>query len=305
VVGSGIGPPYSPHPAALGAERLPGEAGCGKIAGAVRAWDATHRTAQRRMTMTHGSEPRPDPWRKDDAGPTAAQPVPGPFPAPTHPAGPTPGWPGVPGPTAYAGYPAVDPDAPAWARQAHAQGAHQPPPAGYVQPVFPPTAQQQPYQQPGYVPAGYLPGPYAGGYPGGPRGPVKPGVITGAAVLGFVQAGLLVIAGLVSFAGARVLADLDVWVDGPGLLTVLGVLSLVAAGLLIAGGVTVHHRRPGLLIAGCGVSLALSLWWMVLLTQGSAELTLPLVFATMPIISLSLVLSAAARAWFRSGAASR
>jgi hypothetical protein len=189
--------------------------------------------------------------------------------------------------------------------------------------MFPPTAQQQPYQQPGYQPpgygpTGYPPGPYPpagyppqgyppGSYPSGgsPFGPVKPGVITAAAVLAFVQAGLLVFGGLVSFAGARVLADLDVSVDGPGLLTVLGILAVVAAGLLIAGGVLVHQRKPALLIAGSAVSLALSAWWLVLLSQGSAEVTLPLVFAVLPIIALCLVLGGAAKNWTRSGAGPR
>lgn len=266
--------------------------------------------------MTQGSDPGRDPWRKDNSDPTTAPPAPGPFPAPPYPAQSSPAW-------AAAPYPPVDPQAPAWARQAHAQGAYDPP-TGHVQPMFPPTSQQQPYQQPGYLPPGYAPpgypaqlppgayppgaypsGGYPPGYPAGPGGPVKPGVVTAAAVLAYVQAGFLVFGGLVSFAGARVLADLDVSVGGSGLLTVLGVLALVAAGLLIAGGVAIHHRKPGLLIAGCAVSLALSLWWLVLLGQESAGVTMPLLFTVLPIISVSLALGATARAWVRSGAAPR
>ena len=288
--------------------------------------------------MTHSAEPGPDPWRKDrpqDSGePTAVQPVPGPFPAPPYPSGghpypsapypaPSPAWDGPPSPP----YPAVDPQAPAWARQAHAQGAYEPaPPTGHAQPIFPPTQQQQPHQQPGYLPPGYVPngypqqgfpppgyvgpgfppGPYPPGtnpfvgYSPGPSGAPKPGVVTAAAVLAFVQAGFLVFGGLISFAGARVVADLSVAVDGSGLLITLGILALVAAGLLIAGGVSVQRRKPGLLIVGSAVSLGLSLWWLVLLSEGSAAVTTPLVFAVLPIISLSLALSAPARSWYRS-----
>ncbi len=262
--------------------------------------------------MTHGEEPRPDPWRKDQADPTVAQPVPGPFPSPPTSAAPyPPPYPYGPDPQAWSG---ADPNAPAWARQAHAQGAYAPPPTGgHVQPVFPPTPQQQPYQQPGYVPPGWVPGPYPGyppapygaGYP--PRGPVKPGVVTGAAVLAFVQAGLLVIGGIVTLAGGTALQSVDVSVQRglSGVLTVMGFLTLVAAGLLIAGGVTVHNRKPWLLVAGCALSLVLSVWWAVQFDILTFTVTWPLILAIMPIISLSLVFGPAARAWMRTGNAPR
>lgn len=312
--------------------------------------------------MTDGSAPPPDPWRKDarqDTGdpPTTVHPVAG---APT--------------------YPAVDPNAPAWARQAYAQGAHQPaappptaaypaypqnpayppnpavpppyppnpagsqsyppnPPSsgGYPQPMFPPTAQQQPYQQPGYLPPGYQPGVPPGGqgpgfppgpgaygpgypqagypqagyppagyppaghppgsYPQGPPGQVKPGVVTGAAVLAFIQGGLLVVAGIVTLAGGSALSDLDVSVSR----TYSGVLTVLGVLTLVSA---------GLLIAGgvtvqqrkpglliAGAVLSLLLSLWWAVQFGVVEGALT--FAVMPIISLSLILGATTRTWMR------
>lgn len=284
--------------------------------------------------MTHGSEPR-DPWRKEGDEPTAVQPVPGPFPAPPYPSesyqqpyqpGPAAGW-GAP----TTPYPAADPNAPAWARQAHAQGAYQPapPPAGgHIQPMFPPTAQQQPFQQPGYGPAGYRPGPTApdtyppnayppptgyAGYPPGPypgaypRGPLKPGVITGAAVLAFVHSGLLVFGGVFTLSGVGLLQSMGLGVTrgAAGTLTVMGILTLVTAGLLIAGGVSINNRKPQLLIVGCALSLLLSAWWALRFDVLEFDRTWPLILAALPIISLALALAPTARAWTQAGTAGR
>ncbi|MEO5831953.1 MAG: hypothetical protein ABIR83_01115 [Nakamurella sp.] len=173
--------------------------------------------------------------------------------------------------------------------------------------MFPPTAQQQPHQQPGYLPPGYQPHAGGGAYPPGayppgaypqePTGPVKPGVVIGAAVLAFVQGGLLVIAGILTLAGGSALSDLDVRAGRAytGVLTVLGLLTLVSAGLLIAGGVAVQQRKPQLLIAGAGLSLVLSLWWAVQFDARQGAL----IFVVMPIISLLLVLGSTTRAWIQ------
>ena len=192
---------------------------------------------------------------------------------------------------------------PSWAQQAYAQGAYsqpgaplpgQQPPTGYPQPVYPPTAYQQPGAQPGYGPPPY---------PMAPQKPRKPGVVTAAAVLAFVQAGLLLIAGIATLNGGTALSDLDLGITGraySGVLTTMGVLTLASAGLLIAGGVSAFNKRPWLMVAGAALSLALSVWWVVQFDVLGFILTWALLLAVMPIISLSLILSSTAKNWMKS-----
>lgn len=239
-----------------------------------------------------GDEPTPGtPAGSTGPSPSESYPPPG-YPPPGY---PTPGYPAQ----GYQGQPG-------WALQAYAQGAYaQPPtaqgPTGYPQAVYPSNSPPPPagYPPPAYPPPGYPGGSYP--YPAAPAKPRKPGVVTAAAVLAFVQAGIILIAGVTTLNGASALSDLDFGVTrSSGSLTVLGVLALVAGGLLIAGGVSVFNKRPWLLVAGAALSLVLSVWWMVQWDFVGIVLTWALLLAVMPIISISLVLSSTAKTWMKT-----
>lgn len=171
---------------------------------------------------------------------------------------------------------------------------------------------QNPYgqgQQPAY---GQQPGygqQYAGqpGYPapyGQPAAPARPGSVTGAAVLAFVQGGIVLVGGIASLAGGTtVLSDLD---DANGigsLFTVLGIAGLLVGGLLIAGGVRAFGRSLQLLLIGAGASVVLSIAWFIGFVSHDAPvgaaLVWPLIYLVMPVIIISLVLSSTAQLWSR------
>ena len=118
-----------------------------------------------------------------------------------------------------------------------------------------------------------------------------------AAVLGYVQGGILVIAGIGTLNGGSTFSDLNLGIRGSGMLTILGILALVAAGLLISGGVSALSKRPWLLVAGSALSLLLSVWWSIQFDFFNAIITWSLLFAVMPIIALALVLGRAAKTW--------
>ncbi|MDX6584525.1 MAG: hypothetical protein QOI10_3709 [Solirubrobacterales bacterium] len=138
-------------------------------------------------------------------------------------------------------------------------------PGGYPQPAgpygYPPAP--GPY---GYPPA---PGPY--GYPGVPQGGGRPGTLTASAVLGYITAGLLMIAALLLFTGASIINSVDNSSDGFDLsnftaeLTFDGFVDLLAAGLLIAGAVMMSGRRPtgrALYSVGGALVLVEAIYWL-------------------------------------------
>jgi len=186
-----------------------------------------------------------------------------------------------------------------------------PPAPGYV----PPPAYQQGY--PGYPPQGPPPtgyGQYPPGYPPGyplapgyPLVPVRPGVpgnARAAAVLSFIQAGLVIIAGLGTISGSDNGDIFDLF-NGVRLsstpssqtFTVMGLLAIVAGGLLIAGGVQLPRKKSVLLVIGSAISLALSAWWLIVFELESDVLVWALLLSAMPIIAICLALGRTTKDW--------
>jgi hypothetical protein len=192
-------------------------------------------------------------------------------------------------------------------------------------PAQPYPGQYGPYGYPygqqgyGYPPYGY-PGPWGPPTPAGPR---RPGQVLAAAVLAFVQAGVVAVASayvflFVSFAriaaseGAPPSADVE-GLAGEG--TVLAWLQLASVVLLVAGGVLAlgrrARRRPAwLVLAGALIAqIVLALYWGVRLDTLTTDVTGPdpagafawfaLFFAAMPLVALGLVIVGPGRTWFR------
>ncbi|AZI57277.1 hypothetical protein EH165_02980 [Nakamurella antarctica] len=176
---------------------------------------------------------------------------------------------------------------------------------GYAQPGYAQPGYAQPGYAPGYQQAGYLHAAYGQQYSPLPPEARKPGVVNGAAVLAFVQAGIIIVAGIVAVSGGSALSNLDYrtrnWQDTQ--LLIMGVLTLVAGGLLIAGGVAAYNKKFALLLGGAGLSLALSVWWAILVSKmpfASTWLVWVLLLAVMPIISTALVLGTTAQRWSKT-----
>ena len=124
---------------------------------------------------------------------------------------------------------------------------HRVPAPGY--PPVQPGAGYAGYPMPGYpmgsgYPMGY-PAPYPG-YATDPRD-VRPGVAMAAAVLAYVNAGLLILAGGLLLLGASIVSDVE---DASNSHTNYGVeialdgtANLIAGALLIAGGVMITGRK--------------------------------------------------------------
>jgi hypothetical protein len=174
------------------------------------------------------------------------------------------------------------------------QGGQQQPQQGYGYPQTPaggqPVYAGQPYpqQQPGYGPA-----------------PVeKPGAVTGAAVLGFIQAGLTLITTGILFFG---LIGTSSTASAAGTDTTMGwvvaLAQLAGLVLLIFGAVQLMSGTSrGLYLIGAGVELAICLYYLisivasdtgglsVLADMKAAATVIPIVFAVMPLIGLILAL---------------
>jgi hypothetical protein len=216
------------------------------------------------------------------------------------------------GPTAHDGSPWADPATPT-----------QPGPP-YDGP--PPTAPAP--AAPGWYPASY---PVAYGYPGQyghpgpwgppPRGPQRPGQVITAAVLAFVQAGVVLVASLYVWFFASLL-DLTVGTPGgvpsarAGALategTVLAVVQLVSAVLLVVAGIrALSSRSRGawlLMVGALAVQLVLAAYWAVRLVTLMDDMPGPepsgalgavtIFFAVAPVVGLGMVLVGPGRRWF-------
>lgn len=179
----------------------------------------------------------------------------------------------------------------------------QQPQGGYNQ--GPGYGQQQP-------PAGYgQPGPggpgYGGAMPPAPAeytgGPIaRPGGVTAAAVLAFVQSGItlictvfaLIIFGAVSSAADEAESQFGVTID-KGMLAlgwIVAIAGVVGAGLLIWAGVKTMSGTAGqLMIIAAGLQILLCIVWFAALGGG----IISIILLVMPVISLSLVLTGAAK----------
>ncbi len=119
----------------------------------------------------------------------------------------------------------------------------------------------------------------------------RPGAVVAAAVLAFVQAGLVL------YAVVAILLSLGERDGGgpAGLFLVLGFAGLVCAALLIAGGVVALAGKGRLIRAAASICLLLSLIWAITMLVSTAEppsvvvvsaIFLPLLFAVLPILIL-------------------
>lgn len=148
---------------------------------------------------------------------------------------------------------------------------------------------QQPYGQPGYgQPPGYPPQ-YGTPY-GAPTGPQRPGAALAAAVLSYIQAGLVLICSFVVLAAG----------SGSTEFLLIGILQLVSIGLLIFGAVQVTSGTGRtMLIAACVLQLALVVYYLIRFSNVAGDIdfdedsgvvvVVPLFFAVMPAVALGLL----------------
>jgi hypothetical protein len=155
---------------------------------------------------------------------------------------------------------------------------------------------------------GYNQGPAYGGMPPAPpeysSGPVtRPGAVTAAAVLAFVQAGITLVCSVILMIGLAAISgaandasiqgiDLD---DAKGMLAVLWILTIVGiigAGLLIWGGVKAMSGTAGmLLVIAAALQIVLCIVWLAAFSGGVISILLVI----MPIIILVMSLGKAAK----------
>ncbi|QNK81178.1 hypothetical protein [Nakamurella sp. PAMC28650] len=192
---------------------------------------------------------------------------------------PVTGQPLPPGPPAYS---AVDPYAPQPPAYPLTYPGHAPP--GY----------------PGQPPPGYQ---FVPMYPLVPVRPPKPGGAIAAAVLAFVQAGFVLIGSVFMFSGASFSTNGD-RNRYSSEFTVIGFVLLVVGGLLIAGGTTMLNRRSTLLGVGGLLSIALSVYFVIRLTDFAFGLAVwvPIIYAVLPILAIALSMGSDVRSWIKSPA---
>jgi hypothetical protein len=187
-----------------------------------------------------------------------------------------------------------------------------------------PPASQPPYGQPLYGQPAYgqaglqygYPPPWASGPPPGPR---RPGQVTGAAVLSFVQAGIVLAATLYVWVlvsvGRLAAQTLHGPADGGPLVvegTVVTVVQVLSVAALVVGGALALGRRSRLawvfVLVAAAVQVALAAYWAVRLPVLLSDLpsgapdngfvVFTVAFAACPLVTLGLILFPPGRAWF-------
>ena len=166
-------------------------------------------------------------------------------------------------------------------------------------------------QPPGYA--------YPDARPAWSPGPTRPGGVTAAAVLAYVQAGVTALGTVVGLIAMAV----NLSSGGPvPLQWAVAVAQVIGAGLLIVGGVALTRGSGrGVMVAGCVSQLMLTVYYLVfagvasdrtidpqntlardgLVEAGRAIMVVTaLIFAVMPIISLALSLGRRATDFLRS-----
>ncbi|MGY1842912.1 hypothetical protein [Modestobacter sp. SYSU DS0875] len=160
----------------------------------------------------------------------------------------------------------------------------------------PPHPGQQP--PPGWGWGGYAP-PFA-------RGPRRPGVVVGAAVLAFGSALLTLVGTVYAMAFSALLAV----TRGPsaGIGPWIALVQLLVVALFVVGGLTALSggRREWLWAAAAG-QLCLSVYWVVVLTSttapiGEAVVVLPVVYGALGLAAAGLTVLPDAVAWQRAAA---
>ena len=166
----------------------------------------------------------------------------------------------------------------------------------------PPSSGQYPSQSAPLPPQGYplaYPPPWDSGRPGG---------LMAASVLAYIDAGLLILAGLLLLIGASAIDSFNNAFGSSDQgasaeLAMDGLINLVSAGLQIAGGVMMSARSVRgrvLFTFGGAVCLAAGVYWLLRVhTAGVAIWTA--VFIALPIIGLGMSWTAPATVWLRGG----
>lgn len=188
--------------------------------------------------------------------------------------------------------------------QTPGQGYPQSPPYGQPAQGYP---QSPPYGQPAQpYPYGAMPAAPAE-YTGGPI--PRPGVVTAAAVLNYVEAGVSLIPTVFFLS---VLVGLEAGAGDATELWIAIVAQFVAAGLLIAGGVQIMGGRSrSLMIAGTALEVAICVYWVVMFAVSTQDIdgaeygtgfvaATAIFFAIMPVISLILSLGAGTTQFLQS-----
>lgn len=134
----------------------------------------------------------------------------------------------------------------------------------------------------------------------------RPRGVLAASVLAYIDAGLLILAGLMLFVGA---SAVDTWSNAFGAsdngitaeLTIDGLVNLVSAGLQISGGVLMaarSERGRTMLSIGGGLCILAGVYW-VLRIHDVAAVVWSAVFMSMPIIAMSVAWTVPATTWLR------
>lgn len=203
------------------------------------------------------------------------------------------------------GYPQGYPQTPGQGQPA--QGYPQSPPYGQPAQPYTQAPPSPPYGQP--APA-Y---PY-GGMPAAPAeyssGPIpRPGTVTAAAVLNYVQAGITLVPTVLFLS---ILVGLEAGAGDAGLLWIAVVAQAIGAALLIVGGVQIMGGKArSFMIAGTALEIAISLYWVTMFaiqTRGvegaqygtGMVVAFAIFFAIMPAISLILSLGAGTTQFLQS-----
>jgi hypothetical protein len=165
-----------------------------------------------------------------------------------------------------------------------------------------PQAPQAPGYQQGYGTMPQAPQEYSGG-------PIaRPGVVTAAAVLAFVQAGITTITTILVWLGVQNLEGGDA-----ALQAAVALAQTVGIVLLIMGGVQIMSGKSRtMMIVGCALEIVVSLVWIIQVavvdTAGidmlqdikTGIIAIALAFAIMPAIALVLSMGAAATQYIQS-----
>lgn len=212
------------------------------------------------------------------------------------------------GPPSYqdADRPPVYPPPRSWGPPAHGAPPGYGVPPGYAAPPA--------YGAPGAPPAYGAP-PFYGAAPGWawapprPAGPTQPGTTVAAAVLAFVLALLTLFGTVYAMFFSALLAVSRSPAGGLG--PWIALVQLAVVGALVVGGVYVLGSRRTWLLAAAAATIALSVYWAVVLSQpslpglGEDLLAVPLVFAVLAALTAGLACTPAARAWERHRRAGR
>jgi hypothetical protein len=174
---------------------------------------------------------------------------------------------------------------------------------------YPSSPGQYPAQQ-GQYPAqqGPTSNPYGQPYPQGQFGQYpmvnpnrRPGGATAAAVLSYIQAGVLLIIGIILLAGAKTFDDFGGDGSTTAELAVDGVVNIALGGLFIAGAVMLTSGRTrNVLMLACVANLIDSIYWVARAESGGKALVL--FFVVLPIISLALILNSSVTNWLQAKA---